>query len=161
MASLERLPCRVRVGVDAHRPYLEHRVEDPALVPVHLDADSLEDVFLPRSFALVTLLDVIEHFDAERAGSLLDRCERIARRRVVVFTPSGEFPQEGYDALGLGGEELQRHRSAWRPDDLRSLGYAVAVLRGFHGPGNSSFDAAFPQGHEPVDAVLAWKDVSR
>jgi hypothetical protein len=159
MATLAQLPCRVRVGVDAHRPYLENRVTDATLVPIHLDADRLEQVFLPRSFALVTLIDVVEHFDVSRAEALLERCERIASRRVVVFTPSGEFPQAEYDFHGLGGEEYQRHRSAWEPEGLRRLGYSVAVLDRFHGPGNPSFDAAFPGGHRPLDALLAWKDV--
>ena len=158
MTSLAELSTRVRVGVDAHRPYLENRVDDPTVVPIHLDAERLEQIFLPRSFALVTLIDVVEHFDLPSAHALLERCERIAARRVVVFTPSGEFPQSGYDFHELGGEEYQRHRSVWEPDDFRRLGYSVVILDRFHGPGNQSFDEAFPDGHRPIDAILAWKN---
>jgi hypothetical protein len=161
MDGLAGLDVPVRVGVDAHRPYLERRPAGEPVVPIHFDARRIGDIFLPRSFDVVSMVDVIEHFDHDDAVSVLAAAEQIAARRVVVFTPRGDFPQVGYDAYGLGGEELQQHRSVWQPEDFTSRGYSVAVLRGFHGPGNASFDAAFPRGHESLDALLAWTSVAR
>jgi hypothetical protein len=157
MHSLEDLPCPVKVGLDAHRPYLEHRRLANA-VPVNASAIELERVFVPNALDLVTMIDVLEHFERSDAVDVLRQAESVARRRVVLFTPRGNFPQEGHDAFGMGGEELQRHRSQWEPADLTGLGYRVVVLAGFHGPWNSSFVESFGADATPVDALLAWKD---
>jgi hypothetical protein len=157
MSFLRELPVRTRVGVDAHRPYLEHAALDGGLVPVHLDARRLTSVFIEQSFDAVTLIDVIEHFEEADALGVLREAEAIARRVSIVFTPRGEFPQEGFDAYGLGGEEYQRHRSVWDEQRFVELGYRCVVLDAFHGPGNESFRQAFGADAQPRDALLAWR----
>jgi hypothetical protein len=157
MHSLEESPCEVKVGLDAHRPYLEHR-RVPEAVPVNASALDMERLFVPGSVDLVTLIDVIEHFSAADAGEVLRQAEAVARMRVALFTPRGHFPQAGHDAFGLGGEELQRHRSSWEPGDLTARGYRVVVLAGYHGPWNESFVESFGADAPPVDALVAWRD---
>lgn len=157
MRSLELMPCRVKLGLDAHRPYLERRTV-PDAVPVNAAATELERLFVAGAVDLVTLIDVIEHFSADDAREVMRQAESVAARRVVLFTPRGEFPQDGFDAFGLGGEELQRHRSAWEPEDLAALGYRVVVLSGYHTSANASFVEAFGAGAPPVDALLAYKE---
>ena len=157
MHSLELSPCPVRIGLDAHRPYLEHR-RVPDAVPLHASALSIGELFVPGAVELVTLIDVLEHFDREDALDLLGQAQRIAARRVLLFTPRGRFPQESHDAFGLGGEELQQHRSSWEPEDLISLGFCVAVMTAYHGPWNESFVAAFGPDAPPVDALVAWSE---
>lgn len=161
MNVLKRVKSPVRVGVDAHRAYLEHRPPDPTLVPIHLDARRLGEVFVPRSFALITMTDVIEHFEREAALDVMQQAETIASGRCVIVTPRGQFPQRDFDAYSLGGESLQTHRSEWEPEDFRALGYMSVVFRGLHGPGNPSFDHAFPRGGPPIDGIVAWKNVER
>jgi hypothetical protein len=157
MRSLADLPCPVRIGLDAHRPYLEHR-EDAAAVPINASALEIDKLFIPGAVDLVQLTDVLEHFAPDEADRVLEQAARVARRRVVLFTPRGEFPQDDFDATGLGGEELQRHRSTWEPEALEERGYRVIVMRRFHGPWNESFVAAFGAAAPPVDALLAFKD---
>lgn len=157
MHSLAESGIRVRLGLDAHRPYLEQR-RVPGAVPINAPALSLEQLFVPGSVDLVTMIDVIEHFEKGDAFELLRQSESVARRRVALFTPRGHFPQSGYDAFELGGEELQRHRSSWEPEDFRERGYRVIVIEGMHGPWNNSFVEAFGADAEPVDALVAWKD---
>jgi hypothetical protein len=159
MRSLEDLPCPVKIGLDAHRPYLEHR-EVVDAVPINASALELERLFVPGAADLVTFIDVIEHFPPDEAREVLRQAEQVARRRVLLFTPRGHFPQEGHDAFGLGGEELQRHRSSWEPEDFLERGYRVAVFAGFHGPWNESFREAFGGEAAPIDALLAWRDLS-
>jgi len=156
MSSLELVPCRVKLGLDAHRPYLEHRRVTGA-VPVNASAAELERLFVPGAVDLVMLIDVVEHFTPDEARDVLRQAEAVAARRVVLFTPRGEFPQDGFDAFGLGGEELQRHRSSWEPNDLVALGYRVVVLTGYHTSENASFVEAFGADASPVDALLAYK----
>jgi hypothetical protein len=157
MHSLAESPCEVRIGLEAHRPYLEHRTLEDA-VPLNASALDLERLFVPAAVDLVTLIDVIEHFSADDAAEVLRQAETVARRRVALFTPRGHFPQAGHDAFGLGGEELQRHRSSWEPEDLISRGYRVVVLAGYHGPWNESFVESFGAEGKPVDALVAWRD---
>ena len=157
MSSLELVGCPVKLGLDVHRPYLERR-RVPDAVPINASATDLERLFVAGAVDLVTLIDVVEHFPPDDAREVLRQAESVAARRVVLFTPRGEFPQEGFDAFGLGGEEFQRHRSAWEPDDLAALGYRVIVLTGYHTSGNASFAEAFGPDAQPVDALLAYKD---
>ncbi len=159
MHSLADSPCPVRIGLDAHRPYLEHRRVADA-VPLNAPALALEKLFPPGAVDLVTLIDVIEHFTPDDATELLRQAEAVARRRVVLFTPRGEFPQEGHDAFGLGGEELQRHRSTWEVEDFVQRGYRVVVLDAFHGPWNASFVESFGADAAPRDALIAFKDLA-
>jgi hypothetical protein len=160
MQSLVDVPCRVRIGLDAHRPYLERR-RDRQAVPINASAVDLERLFVANAVDLVQLIDVIEHFEPEDADVLLRQATTVAARRVVLFTPRGHFPQAGFDATGLGGEELQRHRSAWEPEDLQARGFNVIVLRAFHGPWNQSFVEAFGARAPPVDALLAFSEASQ
>lgn len=159
MNSLRGVPVPVRIGLDAHRPYLENRVDSGA-VPINAAASELERLFVPNAVDLVTAMDVIEHFDRDAAIEFLRQAEQIAARRVVLFTPRGHFPQTELDIFGLGGEELQRHRSEWEPTDLLQLGYRVVVLDGYHGPWNSSFVETFGADAPPTDALLAWKTIA-
>jgi hypothetical protein len=160
MQSLVDVPCAVRIGLDAHRPYLEHRLI-PDAVPINASALDLERLFVSGAVDLVQLIDVIEHFERADADRLLEQAARVASRRVVLFTPRGAFPQEDVDHFGLGGEELQRHRSAWEPEDFTARGLNVIVLRGFHGPWNSAFVASFGPDAPPVDALLAFSERDR
>ncbi len=157
MHSLELVDCPVKLGLDAHRPYLERR-RVPGAVPINASATELERLFVPGAVDLITLIDVLEHFAPHDAREVLRQAETVAHRRVVLFSPRGEFPQHGFDAFGLGGEDYQRHRSAWEPADLAALGYRVIVLTGFHDVRNRSFVEAFGADAPPVDALLAHKD---
>ena len=157
MSSLELVGRRVKLGVDAHRPYLEQRRVVDA-VPIDASADRPTSLFVPGGVDLVTLIDVLEHFASEDVRVVLCQAEAVAARRVVLFTLRGEFRQSGFDAFGLGGEEYQRQRSTWEPEDLAANGYRVAVLTGLHNASNASFVEAFGRDAPPVDALLAWKD---
>jgi hypothetical protein len=158
MQSLVDVPCPVKIGLDAHKPYLEQRRVRDA-VPIHASALDLEQLFVPGAVDLIQLIDVIEHFAPDDADSLLRQASQTAARRVLLFTPRGHFPQDEFDATGLGGEELQRHRSSWEPEDFQSRGFRVIVMREFHGPWNASFVEAFGPQAPLVDALLAFRDL--
>ncbi|OKP71441.1 hypothetical protein A3844_22170 [Paenibacillus helianthi] len=157
---LERYQATVVVGLDIHRPYLLHRkYTAPHIIPVHADAGHIDQLFLPCTFTAVTLIDSLEHFTMSEGKELLRKAEIIAANRVVVFTPRGFFPQEGTDHYHLQGEQFQKHRSGWEPEDFLERGYDVTVLKGYHHAENPSFREAFGQNHTPLDALLACKTV--
>jgi len=115
------LGCRTRVGVEIHEPYIDRRICDRFVVPIRAEALTACKMFPSRSFDAVLLVDFIEHLKKETALTLLAEAERIARKIVYVHCPVGRHPQEG-DAFGLGGDEYQRHRSEWHPEEFITRG---------------------------------------
>ncbi|QQE80324.1 hypothetical protein [Alicyclobacillus sp. SO9] len=151
--------CKVILALEVHRPYLEKRKNtQPHLIPINEDAMNIQKLFLPKTVSTVLLNDVIEHFPKDDGLHLLQMCEEIANKRVVVFTPRGFFPQKAYDHFDMGGESYQEHRSGWEPEDFTSRNYNVTVFENYHDTRNSSFVKAFGTNHAPVDALLAWKE---
>ena len=114
------------VGIDVHAPSLERS----RAAGIHseyqaLDATDIESRFGPRSFDCVIALDLIEHLEKAQGRRLLAAMERVARRKVIVFTPNGFVSQASYD-----DNPYQVHRSGWDPDEMREAGYR---LWGVHG----------------------------
>lgn len=114
----------IRVGLDIWRPYLEKIDATVPYVTIHADAIRIDSLFLPRSFDLVLLLDIVEHMDKPQAFELMDKAEAVARRAVVIETPKGFLPQD-IDILGLGGDHYQTHRSGFETEELAARGYDV------------------------------------
>jgi len=126
-SPLARIPKRFSsTGVDLFQPSLtiskKRKIHDRY---VRLDVRQLATGFAPRSFDAVLASDVLEHLTKKEGEKLLASMEKIARKRVIVFTPNGFIPQEVYE-----DNVLQRHQSGWSACELESRGY---VVRGFHG----------------------------
>lgn len=119
----------IRVGVDIYRPFLERIEADVPYLVVNADVRELDRLFLPRSFDLVLLLDILEHLEKEDALKVLAMAEEIARVAVIVETPKGYIPQN-IDIWGWGGDTYQTHRSGWEPEEFTARGYRV-LLRGY------------------------------
>lgn len=116
----------IRVGVDIYRPYLEKIQADVPYVALQADALAIGKLFLPRSFDLVLLLDIVEHLEKKDSIRLMDMAEEIARVAVIVETPRGYVPQN-MDIWGHGGDEFQTHRCGWEPAELEARGYRCLV----------------------------------
>jgi len=159
-ATLTKFCCPIKIGVDAHRPYLENPKEGEQFIKLNFMAERLSEIFLSNSLDSVTLIDVIEHFEKEIAFNVLHQVEEIAAKKVIVFTPRGFFQQLGVDHYGLGGESYQRHRSGWEVEDFQNLGYNVVIFSKYHDQKNEAFLQVYGENAEPIDALLAWKDCS-
>jgi SAM-dependent methyltransferase len=70
-------------------------------------------------------LDVIEHLEKCDGWDLLKQLERVARKLVIVFTPSGFMPQEG-------DRPWQKHLSGWTAEDLEGVGYSTFLWKDFN-----------------------------
>jgi SAM-dependent methyltransferase len=92
---------------------------------VLLDVLGIGSAFEPGSFDAVVAFDVIEHLERDDGFQLLRTMERIARRRVVVFTPNGFLRQ-----AGTADNSLQSHRSGWTAEDFQLRGYDVSGIHG-------------------------------
>ena len=159
-ATLAEFCCPIKIGVDAHRPYLEHAKSEEQFIKLNFMAEDLSKLFLPKSLDSVTLIDVIEHFEKEVALEILSQVEEIATKKVILFTPRGFFQQLDVDHYDLGGESYQRHRSGWDVEDFEKIGYNVVIFSKFHDKRNLAFVEVYGQYADPIDALLAWKDCS-
>ncbi|MFC5648753.1 class I SAM-dependent methyltransferase [Paenibacillus solisilvae] len=154
---LEKFACSFIVALDVHRPFLENRVFKSAhILPIHANAYDIDLLFLPKTFAAVTLVDSIEHFTKDVGQLILKKAELLARDKVIVFTPRGFFPQS-VDHYGLNGDVHQTHYCGWEPEDFTDLGYEVLIFKDFHDASNHAFVESFGSDHPPIDALLAWK----
>jgi len=69
---------------------------------------------------IVGLYGVIEHLPKRLSYDLLERCEKLTSKYIIVETPHG-FVEQGPEF----GNEFQRHLSGWFIHDFEGLGYKV------------------------------------
>jgi hypothetical protein len=114
-------------GVDSHLPSIERsRAEGIHTDYVQMNIAEIGGEFAPQSFDCVVALDVIEHFEKDDGLRLLDAMERIARKKVVVFTPNGFVAQPP-----TSDNPHQLHRSGWTVAEMRARGYDVIGIGGW------------------------------
>lgn len=125
-------PHASRTGVDIHQPYLKQaEKKNPGPAYVHRDAMKYAADCESDSFDAVILIDFIEHFERQDSYFLIEQSKRIATKKVVVFVPYGEHPQEK-DVFRTGADYWQTHRSEWTDDDMRRMGFQANVWKRFH-----------------------------
>lgn len=114
-----------KVGVDAFGPSIEaSRARGLHDEYRQMELQALD--FQDKSFDAVVLLDLIEHFEKAEGLAFLLRLERLARRKVLVFTPNGFLPQPPYE-----DNPWQLHRSGWTAPEFGVLGYRVRGVLGW------------------------------
>jgi len=127
--------------LDIFKPYLSV-CRGLGFKVVHGDALKLKDYFKQKSFDIVLLIDVLEHFKREDGKKVLAEVEKIAKKQIVIWTPVGWYPQD-YDCVDepwktIGNlqtkdkNKYQQHISAWYPKDLEENGYRCTVLEDYH-----------------------------
>ena len=117
---------RSTVGVDAH----ERSVEHSRNLGIHgsyqvMDITKISDKFSAKSFDIVLLSDVIEHLKKEDGTRLVHAAEKIAKKRVIIFTPNGYLRQTPDD-----DNPHQTHLSGWLPAEMERLGYRITGING-------------------------------
>jgi len=89
-----------------------------------MDVLDIDKVFSPKSFDAVLALDLIEHLPKQKGRLLIDKMEKVARKKVIIFTPNGFVEQQ------VKGLPLQRHKSGWAYTEMRELGYKCLGTHG-------------------------------
>jgi SAM-dependent methyltransferase len=115
------------VGIDAHPAAIERarerNVHDDYFIANVLKEDPetiLKQTARLGAFDIVTLYGVIEHLPKRLGFELLERCEKLTSKYVILETPHG-FVDQGPEF----GNEFQRHLSGWFIHDFQGLGYNV------------------------------------
>ncbi|MBU0708379.1 class I SAM-dependent methyltransferase, partial [Patescibacteria group bacterium] len=114
------------VGVD-----ISELVEGEGFKKIHdeykiMNALRIGEMFAEDSFDCVLASDVIEHLFKDDGLKLISLMEKIARKKVIVFTPNGFLSQD----LEIGNR-YQAHLSGWNVDEMKSEGYRVVGINGW------------------------------
>ena len=123
MSATDELNNKI-IGVDIWNKYLNHIKDRFPTVKISMEET---DRFMDKSYDVVLCLDVLEHLDYQLALKILDECKRIARRKVIIYTPSihKDNSNAEKDAWCLGECEYQKHISVIKMEDFISRGYRV------------------------------------
>ncbi len=113
------------VGVEGYPPALEeakkHRTHNDFRLA---SAAELDKHFSANQFDCCVALDLIEHLTKKDALKLLRDMERIAAKKILLFTPNGYLLQQSHDG------DLQEHLSGWSAEEMQSLGFKVIGMHG-------------------------------
>ena len=72
------------LGVDIWDKYLNHIKDRFPTVKLSMEET---DRFMDKSYDVVFCLDVLEHLEYDLALKIIDECKRIARNKVIIYTP--------------------------------------------------------------------------
>ena len=124
--TLRQLGVSHPVGIDGYKPSVDQakklNTHDEMVLG---DVRELERYFRPKQFDACVALDVIEHLTKNDGLRMMQAMERIALKKVVLFTPSGFLPQKH-----SANDDLQEHLSGWEPAEMTGHGYEVTGLLG-------------------------------
>jgi len=114
------------VGVDAFEP----SIEEAKKLGIHnehflMDVMDIDKKFPENSFDCVLLTDLIEHLEKKDGVLLLEKMEKIAKKKIVIFTPEGFFPQGEHF-----NNPFQVHKSGWNTEEMRGYGFHVIGFGG-------------------------------
>jgi SAM-dependent methyltransferase len=118
-------------GVDIFGNHLEE-LRRQGIYDAVAVADAARLPFRDRSFDTVIATELIEHLPKEQGLTLLGEIERVARKAVILSTPTFEDLRGGSEGLH-GFNPHEAHLSHWRPAEFRRRGYrcyGVGVKRG-------------------------------
>ena len=108
--ALDGLKCKSYLGLDVWLQYLEQVKNRYSVIKMDVKNDLYQ--FLDNSFDVVVSLDLVEHLTQQEAWQVIYHTKRIARDKVIIFTPSKfETNDEAVkNAWGLGGCPYQKHQ---------------------------------------------------
>lgn len=115
------------VGVDIYEPSLKKSQEAKIHDKYKLgNVNKINIFFKSKSFDTVLALDIVEHLNKKEGLGLLEKMEKVAKKKVIVLTPCGFTKQDPY-----GNNPFQIHKSGWSVSDFEKKGYCVYGMRGF------------------------------
>lgn len=107
------------VGVDLFKPSIDKNLLNPTYNKYMVaDAMEIDKLFKEKSFDCVIATDLIEHLDSESGEKFLLMAEKIAKKKVIMFTPNGYINQDEYEE-----NVYQIHKSGWKVADFKKFGF--------------------------------------
>ena len=121
-SKMRRLcPISYAVGLDIFTPYIQQaKAQNSYDDYILAEASSLP--FKDNAFDVIVSLQLIEHMDKEQALAAVKEMERVAKKKVIISTPRGTYPQEEFN-----NNPYQAHKWAWDEKQLKELDYQVTL----------------------------------
>lgn len=95
---------------------------------LRLDVLNIDNAIKNKSFDCVLASDLLEHLSKKDGRRFLSAIEKIATKKVIIFTPNGFIEQNEYN-----GNKYQTHLSGWDFEQMEKLGYRVIGVNGWKG----------------------------
>ena len=115
------------VGVDLFQPSIDKSKAKGIHTEYHLiNVLEMNRHFPERSFDCVIASDLIEHLEKKDGFKLIEAMEKLAKKKVIIFTPNGFLEQREYD-----GNKYQVHLSGWEIEEMKKLGYRITGINGW------------------------------
>ena len=106
------------VGVDAFKPSIEKSKKKNIHNQYYqMDVLDIGKNFQKDSFDCVLASDLIEHLTKKDGLNLLEMMEKIAKKKVIIFTPNG-FLSQGE----VNNNPWQIHKSGWDVKEMEKKG---------------------------------------
>lgn len=118
------LKCKMLLGCDIWDKYLQRTSE--RYPTVKLSMNEL-DKFIDNSYDVVLCLDVLEHLELDLAISTIGQMKRMARKKVIIYTPSEYDDNQEHvsNSWDMGNNQYQTHKSFLNPKLIENLGFKV------------------------------------
>lgn len=107
------------VGIDLFEESIKINQKDPIYTEYFVwDAMKIDEKFSEKSFDCVVATDLIEHLTHGEGKIFLEKAEKIAKKKIIMFTPNGFIKQDEYE-----NNKYQIHHSGWSVGDFKRLGF--------------------------------------
>lgn len=142
--NLRQCEASKKVGIEVHEPYVNKTSGVEYLIG---NALQVLPTIPSKSFDLVLLIDIVEHFYRKDGDFVLREADRIASKKILLWIPIGLMVQNSkwHDNYRPWSEWLE-HKSSYSKKDLEKFGYDVAVWDKYHNNyllGTQSIPAGF------------------
>ena len=119
-------PDIYKVGVDIFQPSIEASKKKKIHADyVRLNVLDVENYFDESSFDCAVASDLVEHLEKKDGYKLIRQMEKVAKKRIVIFTPNGFLIQGEYNQ-----NPWQVHHSGWTPEEMEEMGFKVYGING-------------------------------
>jgi len=109
-------------GIEAFGEYIQDH-QKAIYDTIHV-GDAFDVIDRLGHYDVILVGDVLEHIEKTRAEALLDKCCDHCTQGIILSIPLGEkWTQEA-----IYGNEYERHRSFWTPDDFESRAHEFKLL---------------------------------
>lgn len=118
--------CKIpySVGVDLFKPALKES-KNKKIHNKYIETDIRKIKFEPKSFDAVIAIDVLEHLTKEEGSKLIEKINRMAKKKIIIYTPNGYLSQDEYNI-----NSFQIHKSGWNTEELKKQRFKVYGLNG-------------------------------
>lgn len=124
-SPLRHIYFKRAVGIDLDQEYIDEAAENRTHHELILsDVKTIKHKFHKKEFDACVALDLIEHLTKKDGLDLIADMERLAKKKVIIFTPNGYMNQKNEK------HPLQNHQSGWTAEEMEKRGFKVYGMLG-------------------------------